>query len=379
MPMPRLRRRWIVLLALLAFVAVATWWINRQLEPQRLTALVLHEAGQALDLELTIEGEPQYALRPEPRLVLPNLTVRRRGELPPLLRARRVDVSLPWATLIDSDAPLTITRLELDAPELDLVLLRSWLDTRPAGDGRLPTLSAGLSIRDGSIRDSTWSARAIGLTLPRLAAGEPLHVELDAEASYAEHRLQFASTLDLEKVAESTPMIAAVRGDWQFDGRNLPVQLQLAGDYQRLADAHALRATTLHLRSDDPLPDFAGTGSIELGTSLALALEGEVASWRPSWPALPPPLHESTSPLAVILAYQGDLELSGVAQATVRRDDTRASVRLHWTELQQWLQAGNDAPPLPPLQAELETPRIEVDGATLEGVRLRIEDTETTD
>ncbi|HEX5757371.1 MAG TPA: hypothetical protein VFY12_13610 [Arenimonas sp.] len=374
--MPRLRRRWIVLLALLAVVLLAAWWINRQLEPQRLTALVLREAGRALDLELSIDGEPQYALRPEPRLVLPKLEVRRRGDLPPLLRARRVDVSLPWATLLDADAPLAITRIELDAPQLDLVLLRGWLDSRPPGDTRLPTLSAGLSIRDGEVRDQAWSARAVQLSLPRFAANERLHVELDAEVAYAEQRMQFALTLDLERIAAATPVDAALLGRWQFDGHDVPVELRMAGDYQSLPEGHALRVGTLLLRSSDPLPDFAGSGSFELGDALVLSLEGEMPDWRHGWPALPPPLHESTSPLAITLGYRGGFDFGGELQADIRRDDTRASAQLRWPELQQWLQAESTAELLPPLRADIETPRIEIDGATLEGVRVRIDDPE---
>lgn len=379
MPMPRLRRRWIVLLALLGFALVAAWWINRQLEPQRLTALLLREAGQALDLELSIEGEPQYALRPEPRLVLPNLTVRRLGELPPLLRARRIDVSLPWATLLDTDAPLAITRVELDTPQLDLVLLRSWLESRPAGDSRLPTLSAGLAIRDGSIRDTDWSARAITLSLPRFVQGEPLHVELDAEAAYAGQRLQFALTLDAGQVAETTPVIATLMGQWHVDGRELPLELEVAGEFRYSPDAYALDASTLHLRSADPLPDYAGSASIELGEALSLTLDGEVAQWRESWPALPAPLSESDAALAITATYRGGLDLSGDIEADIRREDTRARANLRWPELQQWLQAGPTNALLPPLRAELETPRIELDGATLEGVRVRIDETETVE
>lgn len=376
MPMPRRRRRWIVLLAVLALVLVAIWWIDRQLEPQRLTALVLRQAGSALGLDLRIDGEPQYALRPEPRLVLPHLSVRRPGELPLLLRARRVDVSLPWSTLLGTDAPATITRLELDDPELDLVLLRSWLDTRPATDGELPTLAAGLLIRGGRVRDRDWSLDGLQLQLPRLAAGEPLQLDTEGRLQYGAHDLAFGGRLRLARLAPQTGFDALLRGRWRVDTLDLPYELQASGDYAALAAGHHLRAEQLRLRSEDPLPDFDGRIDLRIEDSLAVALQGDIPAWRDRWPALPPPLSKSAEPLRISLQYQGSPDLSDPLQGEFSRGDTRGSTRLRWPELQAWLQRDNAAALLPPLQLDLVTPRIEIDGASLEGVRIRIGEAE---
>ncbi|MBW8367168.1 MAG: hypothetical protein K0M70_04835, partial [Arenimonas sp.] len=97
---PAQRRRWPWMLAVFALLLVAgAWWVNRQLEPNRLTATVLGRLGTSLGLELSIDGTPEYALRPEPRLVLPNLVVRQPGGAAPRQHAPRPQVSVPGATL----------------------------------------------------------------------------------------------------------------------------------------------------------------------------------------------------------------------------------------------------------------------------------------
>ena len=135
----RRRKRWLLTLAALALVAVVGgWWINRQLEPERLAATVLRKAGSALQLDLQFKGRPDYALKPEPRLMLPDFSARGAdGKV--FLSARRAEVSRPWSTLTGGEP--VITRSELQQPVLNLPGLRRWLATRPKMPFELPTLS----------------------------------------------------------------------------------------------------------------------------------------------------------------------------------------------------------------------------------------------
>src|SRR3990167_4683771 len=93
------KRRWPLYLAVvLALLVGAGLWVNYQLEPNRLARTVLSALGESQGLEISFEGEPSYVLRPEPRLVLPNVVARQPGAAAPLLTAARVEVSLPWDT-----------------------------------------------------------------------------------------------------------------------------------------------------------------------------------------------------------------------------------------------------------------------------------------
>ncbi|MFX5957115.1 hypothetical protein ABTF01_22215, partial [Acinetobacter baumannii] len=73
----------------------------------------------------------EYTWRGAPSITLREVIARRPGESVPLLRARRVHVALPWRPLRTRGAPLVVTRIELDAPEIDLAALQRWLAARP--------------------------------------------------------------------------------------------------------------------------------------------------------------------------------------------------------------------------------------------------------
>ena len=112
MPLSPRARRWSKVAAVFVVVAlVLAWWVNRQLEPERLTRTVLDRAGAQLQLDLRFDGRPEYALRPEPRLLLRGFSARGAdGKV--FLSAKRLEVSLPWATLTGGEP--VITRIELD-------------------------------------------------------------------------------------------------------------------------------------------------------------------------------------------------------------------------------------------------------------------------
>ena len=58
----------------------------------------------------------------------------------------------------------------------------------------------------------------------------------------------------------------------------------------------------------------------------------------------------------------------------LRRDTTALDARFRLPEVLAWLDAGATGSPLPPLAGTLSTPRVTLDGATLEGVELELDD-----
>ena len=181
MPASRSGRRWLVVLSVLGLLlAIAAWWVNRQLEPERLTATVLGQVGKSLQLDLRFEGTPEYAFKPEPRLMIPNFSARSTDGRQ-FLFAKRAQISLPWST-ITGDEPV-ITRIELDQPVLDLPGMRHWLAMRPKEPFKLPTLTKGLRVTDGTVTDDGFAIRSLGLELPRLKTGEPADITARAALS----------------------------------------------------------------------------------------------------------------------------------------------------------------------------------------------------
>ena len=122
------------------------------------------------------------------------------------------------------------------------------------------------------------------------------------------------------------------------------------------------------------MPTLDAEGGIALGDSLQVQLEGQLAGWPEAWPALPPPLGQSESPLPFALAYAGASDLSHVATLQLQRDDTRFDGRFRLFDVADWMGAAAQGSPLPPIAGTLATPRIEIFGAVLEGVELRMED-----
>ena len=122
--------RGLVLLAIVLLLASAmVGWL---LQPERAGPYLLRQVGDALGLQLRADAV-DYRLRGTPQLVLSGLEARRPQDPQPVLTARRVFVSLPWRTLRSRGADLTVQRVELDAPVLDLPSLQRWLATRPPG------------------------------------------------------------------------------------------------------------------------------------------------------------------------------------------------------------------------------------------------------
>jgi hypothetical protein len=396
----------ILLVALLAWLA----------QPPHSTAFLLKRVGVALGLEITASGDAEYRLRGTPQLVLRDLVARQPGADVPLLRAKRVLLALPWSTLRARGADLTIARIELDAPVFDLPAFQRWQATRPPSETRVPTLTDGLRIRDGIVANDDWRIEGLAVDLARLQPRQLLRMRV--RGRYLDPPLSIPADLAIAvanpaRLAQGIASgVAGVGGiDFAGEGWRVPSRVTLSGPLRLGKDSALVKPMRfgmsaryesasarlpfvlgLHgpmafnnatwrvvpmqlvLRGEDVVPDMGGRGSLSLGRQLKLHLAGDIAAWPAAWPALPPPLAQSDSPLPFVLGYAGRMDLADVVSLALRRDDTRFDGRFRIADVTAWSNAKARGSLLPPLAGNLHTPRIDIAGATLEGVDVEIDD-----
>ncbi|MEO5827837.1 MAG: hypothetical protein ABIQ48_04435 [Luteimonas sp.] len=417
-PSPRRRLRFaIVLLGLALLLAFGLRFV---LQPQHVAGLLLGRIGAATGLEIRASGAAEYHLRGTPSLVLRNVVAREPGASAALLRADRILLSLPWSTLRARGAALAATRLELDGVTLDLPALQHWLATRPPSAAkRLPTLTEGLRIRNGRIHDIDWDIDGIQVEVASFAPEAPLRARL--RGRYRDPRLQVPVDLRVAIVRPAALLAATSTGfattgrivvqrgtEWQLPATiTLSGPLSLGGDKLRLtpakfgiAGAYASGDTRIPFASgihgplqfdqavwllaparvllhgrgqagSDPVPTLAAIGNLALGRSLVLRLQGRIDQWPPAWPALPAPMSQSKAPLPFVLDYTGARDFTSVAALQLQQGAATLDARLRLRELQAWL-ASDPINPLPPLDATLHAPRLDIAGAQLQGVEITV-------
>ncbi|WP_374555384.1 hypothetical protein [Thermomonas sp.] len=406
-------RRAILLLALAFGLVLLAGWL---LQPQRAGRLLLALAGNALALDLRA-GDIDYRLRDTPQLVLDDVTAQHPGDAVPLLRAKRVFVALPWRTLRTRGADLTVRRIELDQPVLDLPALQRWLATRPPSTTpRLPTLTDGLRVTDGRIDNDDWRIEGVGIDVPALHPDKPLR--LAVRGRYVARGMTLPADLALvldtpKRLLDRRPTGLRATGtlvpagdDWRMPVRVVltgplrlgrdsvllqPATAGLAGRYRSGPTVTAFRLglhgplafnnatwrmipATVVLAGDASVPTAHARGSVSIGSTLNLRLDGALADWPAGWPALPAPLSASTAPLPFTLDYRGAIALTDTVSLALRRDSTALDARFRLPEVLAWLDAGTAGSPLPPLAGTLSTPRVTLDGVTLDGVELDLDD-----
>lgn len=395
------------LLAALVMLAVLL------LQAKRVEQFALGRAGAALGLQIEASGAAEYRLRGTPTIVVRDVTARMPGNPQPLLVADRVLLSLPWSTLHARLQELDFTRIELDSPVLDLGVLQAWQATRPPGDGRIPTLSKGLAVIDGTLVADGWRIKGVDLTLPLLDADQPVRAQASGRYVAGATTLPFDLDGQIERLADGSPLgisgnVTLVREGWQ-----LPARLKMRGTWHAGSegwgiDRMRLGATATYQAGDtrtpfalglvaplrfadgttslSPLavvirplddglvPALKATGTLALEDELGLELDGTFANWPEAWPALPAPLDDRTADTDFTLDYSGATTLDDVAAISLARDGTRADVRLRLAGVTEWMETAATGTPLPPLEGTATTPRLEIAGATLHGVTITIDD-----
>lgn len=423
------RSRILLVIALVAVaLLIAVFWISR---PGNVAALVMGRVGASLGLEISAGGTSEYRLRGTPMLVLRDVVVREPGAGTALLTAKRVYVALPWSTLRAGGSELAARRIELDSPRLDLPALQHWLGTRPpTEEKRLPTLTDGLKIRNGEIVNNNWRIDGIDADMPSLAPTRPMQARL--KGRYLDPPLSIPVNLAVAITRPEALMKAGNtgfathgsiaiehRGNAQGNRWRVPATIALSGplrfgaDELRITPAHLGAAATIEtgttqipfalglhgpLRFDeatwtlvsagltlrgradseaDPVPTLDAHGMLALGRRLTLQLDGRLAQWPQAWPALPPPLGQSRSPLPFALRYSGTPNLADTASLQLQRDATQFNGRFRLPQVLEWIgqKAGT---PLPPLSGTLTTPQLAIAGAKLEGVEIEFDDPQAT-
>ena len=414
------RRRLVLLAALglvLAGIASLLFWTSR---PPQFASLVTGTLARSLGLEISIGGASEYRLRGTPLLVVRDVVVREPGAATPLLRADRIHVSVPWSTVRNRGRTLNIRRIELDRPHLDLPALQHWLATRPPSEERIPTLTGGLQVNNGTIASTGWSIDGINATLPSVHPDKPAQARLRGRYVDAPMTIPFDLEVALSRPARQAELSARGdltldHGDWSMPtaiavsgpmdlGRDAirvtPVRIGIATQYvsgdQRIPfvlglhgplqfnDATwTLSPASAVLRGRAPtkatqqtpsvVPNLRARGRLAIGERLALELGGTIAQWPAGWPALPPPIGQSASPLPFGLAYDGSADLADITALNLRRDATRFAARFRVPAVLAWSRAASSGNPLPPLDGTLSTPRLDIAGAQLEGVEVEFE------
>lgn len=380
MPDAPRKRRWPKVLGIgLALLAAAGLWINHQLEPSRLARTVLSALGESQGLDITFQGQPDYALRPEPRLVLPNVVARQPGAAAPLLTADRAEVSLPWDTIWGGDDKVVITRIELERPALDLAALADWRESRPEAPFELPTLTKGVQASNGRIVGKGWRIETLDVGFAKLVPGQPL--ELDAKGRFERGTLalDFEAALSMRSAGLASPFELESSGQLNQDELDVPWSLESAGHFDFPDPSGGgdedgsgrVELTNLDFKSESPLPSFKASGSADFKQSTTLALQGTLPDWPQDWPVLPEPESTAAQPLEFSLGYEGASDLSDPVSVKLARGETRLDATLVIADMQAWL-ADENRRPLPPMRGEFSAPALVIEGFTLEDVQARI-------
>ena len=365
----RARRIWIFLISFGLLLAIGAWWVNKQLEPTKLTNTVLGKIGKELNLKFTFDGQPSYVMKPEPRLVLPNLQVINPVDNKVFLSATRVEISLPWSTILGDTAH--ITRIEADDPILDFPGLRAWQATRPATPFEVPTFTSGLEISNGQINDEGYSLNNIQLTLPHLQALQPVDAEVSGVFQQGKTSISFAGPLNIVTAGLNSEFTLQSKGELNLGDKPLPYQIKTVGNFASLEKSFDINSKSLSWTSESPLPNLQASLNLSVGETLIVSSQGIIAEWPKDWPVLPAPLNKQTKNIPYQLNYSGKADFSDAIALKLSIEQSQFNSSLKITEIQQWVDQA-DGSPLPPLQGRLETPVIQLDGVSLEGVSIEI-------
>ena len=410
---PPPRGRWLRRLALFLIIfSVLMAWL---LQPERTGRLLLWQASKALDLELHAQSI-DYSLRGTPRMELRDVVAQRPNDTTALLRAQRIFIALPWRTLHSMGDDLRIERITLDAPMLNLPALQRWLATRPPSKTRIPVISQGIQLRDGRIVNDDWQIDQLAIRIPTLQPTQLLRMHVQGRYLAASMRIPVNLAMSLQtpqrlidgqrtgiagigqmaladaqwrvpmqvflagplRIGKDSALLQPAKlglaGQYEHGSTRLPFQLGLFGPMAFNSASWRFVPATLVLRGGGPIPSTQARGSLTVGQSLRLHLQGQLAQWPQQWPALPAPLSTSTSALPYRLDYRGALALSDPLTLSLRRDATTFDAQLRLPQVLTWVDTGSTGSPLPPLTGTLSTPRLDISGAVLEGVEVEISD-----
>lgn len=404
------QRRKTVLLVMAVIVLIAALLLRWLMKAEHMAPAILDLAGDSLGLEITATGVGEYRLRGTPQLIVRNVTAREPGAEDAVLHADRLLISVPWSTLRARGGDLTATRVELDAPTLDVAAFQRWQAKRPPSDAPIPTLTNGVRIVRGVIVGQGWKIDGVNANLQSLVAGKPLRAHVDGRYVGDDVSVPFDVHVGMTQPASGAGIgvigsVAVNTQEWQLpsqvslsakldNGKGVrleravlgassryvsgdtsqPFALGLAGPLYFDGTGVSLQPAAIAVRGMGMVPTLDASGGFSLADAMQLELDGTLATWPEEWPALPAPLGQSEAPLPFVLGYRGANDFSDIAALQLQRDDTRFAARFRLAKVMEWMDAGATGSPLPPMTGTLQTPTLEISGAVLEGVEVEIVD-----
>jgi hypothetical protein len=266
-----------------------------------------------------------------------------------------------------------------------------------------------LEVRNGSVRGTGWSMDAVDLQFPTLAPAQRATARTSGRYRSGSLQVPFALAAVISSVGPNAAIglagnVSIESGDWRIPARTIfsaflrssgglrleHAKLSASASYEagatrapfRLGAAGTLRLqptphfvpAAIALRGSGLIPTLDATGDIAINDALEVTLAGRLSRWPSAWPQLPQPLAQSTSPLPFRLRYDGDTNLSDIVELGLRLDETTFDGRFHVADVATWISAAPGGSPLPPLDAGITAPRIDIAGAQLQGVQMTIDD-----
>jgi AsmA protein len=331
-------RRWrLALLGLAGVLAVGLVallvTVYLLLQPERFTAMLEAQARDA-GLELSLASPAKPTLFPRPALELQGLTLTAQGASMPILLAASGRLALPWRTLFGG--PTVISRLEIDAPRVDLDALQAWLSglpPRPANaPPNIPRIDTGVRIARGTlVRGNQLLLRDFSLDAGSLLSGQAFPLVISAkDAQGTPMQLRLTTT---PRIQGNALQLNDVDLDFTH-GTTLAMRLTGEAHWHGAADAAATLAGSL---------DHADTGRYDVSLHLTPANQSD--------------------PLLLALKLDGpgnhiDLRLPPLALA-------------RW-----WSRIGSQAGPqltVPPGSGRMEAATLDLAGVHVEGLQLDIQ------
>ena len=312
-------------LLVLALIAGALIAVHILLKPARFTAL-LESAASSAGLTLRLQQPASFELFPRPALALAGFSLSVSGHGTPLLSAARGRLRVPWRAMLGGTP--TITRLELDAPRLDLGELGRYVATLPTGRAPfLPRIGAGIRLRDGSvINQGRMLLTAVSLDTGPLAPGRPFILRFAARDSHGA-----ALALTLDALPRSTPTLVSLQPLTLRGSGHTPVRFALDGSAGWLGGSRF----NLHLAGR-----FTDAGATSRTLDLQLGDDG-------------------VAPMQARIAINGSGEK---LQASLQP----SALLAWWATLRD--SAANAPLTLPPLTAAAEIRHYQVGGVSIEGL-----------
>ena len=401
------RRRWPRMLGIFfALVVVCALVLAHFLNPARLTALILARASSSMQLQLRTSAPGSFALRPEPRLILPGLTATVPGERTPFFSCGQVELALPWSTLRGRGTG--ISSIVLKSPDLDLQAMQRWRATQPPSTVpvKLPTLTHGLHVYDGTLRGANWKVSSLDLGLPSLADSARTQIDASGKLSHNGIVSGFALTMhstpsgaglglrvdgahlllkadgELPSMTADGKLLASDKFDLAFQGslQSMPLKWSAMSDssFAQAGDtpfsiavnasppaidtghaaATAPQDLRLHFALGNPDRQPALDLDVQLtgGAQLDTTIKGQLSRWPNAWPSLPATLTTNAAPIQFNANYQG-LAASNVPIAfAVKRGDALSQGTASLAEMRVWI-AKKLMSPLLPFGATFKAPK----------------------